>query len=151
MAQHNNFMSPLARLDNAATAYTVPPLHVCSFQGVYDFLKAWAGCMDYWNGTVLNVAHGMIPVCMEFKHVLLQRPARRPLGRLHGDVVGPLPTALPPIKATYVPVITDDYSRYRAVALLATKAAIPYVFNPASIPATGTTFAPHMVRLARRR
>jgi hypothetical protein len=23
---------------------------------------------------VLNVAHGMIPVCMEFMHVLLQRP-----------------------------------------------------------------------------
>jgi hypothetical protein len=30
--------------------------------------------LDYWNGTVLNVAHGMIPVCMEFMHVLLQRP-----------------------------------------------------------------------------
>jgi hypothetical protein len=32
--------------------------------------------LDFWNGTVLNVAHGMIPVGMEFMHVLLQRPAR---------------------------------------------------------------------------
>jgi hypothetical protein len=31
--------------------------------------------LDYWNGTVLNVAHGMTPVCMEFMHVLLQYPA----------------------------------------------------------------------------
>jgi hypothetical protein len=31
--------------------------------------------LDYWNGFVLNVAHGMIHVCMEFMHVLLQRPA----------------------------------------------------------------------------
>jgi hypothetical protein len=30
--------------------------------------------LDCWNGTILNVAHGMIPVCMEFMHVLLQRP-----------------------------------------------------------------------------
>jgi hypothetical protein len=29
--------------------------------------------MEYWNGTVPNVAYGMIPVCMEFVHVLLQR------------------------------------------------------------------------------
>jgi hypothetical protein len=27
--------------------------------------------LDHWNDTV---AHGMIPVCMEFMHVLLQRP-----------------------------------------------------------------------------
>jgi hypothetical protein len=32
--------------------------------------------LNYWNGTVLNVAHGMIPVCLEFMHVLLQRPVR---------------------------------------------------------------------------
>jgi hypothetical protein len=31
--------------------------------------------LDCWNGTVLNVAHCMIPVCMEFMDVLLQRPA----------------------------------------------------------------------------
>jgi hypothetical protein len=30
--------------------------------------------LDYWNGTGLNVAHGMIHVCMEFMHVLLQCP-----------------------------------------------------------------------------
>jgi hypothetical protein len=30
----------------------------------------------FWNGTVLKVAHGMIPVCMEFMHVLT---ALRPL------------------------------------------------------------------------
>jgi hypothetical protein len=33
--------------------------------------------LDYWNGSVLNVAHGMTPVCMEFLHVLLQRPEVR--------------------------------------------------------------------------
>jgi hypothetical protein len=26
--------------------------------------------LDYWNGTLLNIAHGMISVCMEFMHVL---------------------------------------------------------------------------------
>jgi hypothetical protein len=30
--------------------------------------------MDYWNGTVLNVAHRMILIDMKFMHVLLQRP-----------------------------------------------------------------------------
>jgi hypothetical protein len=30
--------------------------------------------VDYWSGTVLNVAHGMIPICTEFLHVLLLRP-----------------------------------------------------------------------------
>jgi hypothetical protein len=31
-----NTTPPLtARLDNAATSYTAPPLHVCLFQGVY--------------------------------------------------------------------------------------------------------------------
>jgi hypothetical protein len=29
--------------------------------------------LDYWNGTVLNVAPGLILVCMEFMHVRLQR------------------------------------------------------------------------------
>jgi hypothetical protein len=31
--------------------------------------------LDYWNGTVLKVAHGMIPICMEFMHALLHRGA----------------------------------------------------------------------------
>jgi hypothetical protein len=30
--------------------------------------------VDYWNGTVLNVAQNMIPVVMELMHVRLQRP-----------------------------------------------------------------------------
>jgi hypothetical protein len=30
--------------------------------------------LEYWNGTILNVAHDMIPVGMEFMHVLSQRP-----------------------------------------------------------------------------
>jgi hypothetical protein len=30
--------------------------------------------MDNMNGTVPKVARGMIPVCMEFMHVLSQRP-----------------------------------------------------------------------------
>jgi hypothetical protein len=32
--------------------------------------------LDYWNETVVNVAHDMIPVCMEFMHVLVQYPVR---------------------------------------------------------------------------
>jgi hypothetical protein len=39
--------------------------------------------LDNWKGTVLNVAHGMIPACMEFMHVLLQRPVRAQLMQLH--------------------------------------------------------------------
>jgi hypothetical protein len=39
--------------------------------------------LDNWNGTVLNVAHGMIPVWMEFMHVLLQRLVRAQLMQLH--------------------------------------------------------------------
>jgi hypothetical protein len=34
--------------------------------------------LHYWNGTVLNVAHGMIKVCMEFMHVLLLRARGSP-------------------------------------------------------------------------
>jgi hypothetical protein len=32
--------------------------------------------LDYWNGRVLNVAHGLIPVCMELMHVFMQHPVR---------------------------------------------------------------------------
>jgi hypothetical protein len=37
--------------------------------------------LDYWNGTVLNVARGMMPVCMESMHVYLQCPVRLPRTR----------------------------------------------------------------------
>jgi hypothetical protein len=37
--------------------------------------------MGCWNGTVLNAAHGMLPVFMEFMHVLLHRPVRGLLPR----------------------------------------------------------------------
>jgi hypothetical protein len=33
--------------------------------------------LDDWNGTVLNAAHGMIPICMEFMHTLLQLSVRK--------------------------------------------------------------------------
>jgi hypothetical protein len=33
--------------------------------------------LDDWNGTVLNVAHGMIPVCLEFMQILLQLSVRK--------------------------------------------------------------------------
>jgi hypothetical protein len=32
--------------------------------------------LKYWNGTVLNVSHGTIPVYKEFMHALMQRPVR---------------------------------------------------------------------------
>jgi hypothetical protein len=35
MAQHNTYISLIARLDKAATAYTAPPLYVRYFQGVH--------------------------------------------------------------------------------------------------------------------
>jgi hypothetical protein len=49
--------------------------------------------LDCHNGTVLNVAHGTIPVCMEFMHVLLQCPVHSrhyacSCGRLGVDCVG---------------------------------------------------------------
>jgi hypothetical protein len=35
------------------------------------------------NGSVLNVAHGMIPVCMEFMHLVLQLPENSQLYEYH--------------------------------------------------------------------
>ncbi|NJO35996.1 MAG: DDE-type integrase/transposase/recombinase, partial [Rhodospirillales bacterium] len=87
--------------------------------------------------------------CVQGKmhRVALQPPrqrARRPLEILHLDVVGPLPTSLPPIRACYALVITDDYSRLRIVALSATKASIPDVLL-AEIAKLQAQLAPHKV------
>jgi hypothetical protein len=75
-----------------------PPLSTCNFVlkhsailGAFENTKALQvrfgqfsklSELGLWNGTVLNVARGMIPVCMEFMHVLLKRPVRsRPVNR----------------------------------------------------------------------
>jgi hypothetical protein len=34
--------------------------------------------LDYWNGSVLNVAHGMIAICTECMDVLLMLPVIGP-------------------------------------------------------------------------
>jgi hypothetical protein len=49
---------PAARLDNAATSYTAPPLHLFLFQGVY--VKAWAGCTSSLTQMVWTPATPLI-------------------------------------------------------------------------------------------
>jgi transposase InsO family protein len=72
----------------------------------------------------------------------------RPLELLHVDVVEPLPATLPPMRAQYVLVITDDYSRFRIVALTATKSAVPNVLL-SKIRRLHTSLAPLVVAALR--
>jgi hypothetical protein len=106
---------------------------------------------DIWHRRLMHPGHhalerlakiGLVPKqakapsfcepCVQGKmHRIPRQPpsthSKRPLEIVHLDVVGPLPDSLPPVTARYALIMTDDYSRFRIVALCATKSAVPDV------------------------